>query len=189
MTKMTDENDIFSQSQKVLDDAECLYTEEEVYQAINDMAEKINLQLKDTNPIVVTVMNGGLIPAGLLLPKLNFPLQIDYIHATRYGKNTKGGELDWISNPSMSMENRTVLLIDDIHDEGSTIKSIIDFCEEQKAAKIYSCVLIHKNHERKFSEKPDFVGLEVPDRYLFGYGMDYKTLLRNAPGIFAVKGM
>jgi len=186
---MTEEKDIFSDSQKVLDEAECLYTEEQVYQAINEIADQVNKELKDSNPIVVTVMNGGLIPAGLLLPKFNFPLQIDYIHATRYGDKTKGGELDWISNPSLDMENRTVLLIDDIHDEGSTLKCIIDYCQEQKAKKIYSCVLIHKNHDRKTSEKPDFVGLEVPDRYLFGYGMDYKTLLRNAPGIFAVKGL
>jgi len=186
---MTNEKDIFSHSQEILDDAECLYTEEEVFQAINRLASEVNEKLKDTNPIVVTVMNGGLIPAGLLLPKLSFPLQIDYIHATRYGENTKGGELDWISNPSLSMENRTILLIDDIHDEGNTIKSIRDYCIEQKATKVYSCVLIHKNHNRKCSPKPDFVGLEVPDRYLFGYGMDYKTLLRNAPGIFAVKGM
>jgi len=186
---MTDHNDIFRHSQEVLDNADCLYTEEEVFEAINRLADEVNKELKDTNPIVVTVMNGGLIPAGLLLPKLNFPLQIDYIHATRYGKNTKGGELDWISNPSLSMQDRTILLIDDIHDEGSTIKSIINFCQEEKAKKIYTCVLIHKNHDRKNSPKPEFVGLEVPDRYLFGYGMDYKTLLRNAPGIFAVKGM
>jgi len=186
MTK--EEKDIFHSSQKVLSDADCLFSHEDVGVAIDELARQINNKLKDSNPIILAVMNGGLIPCGMLLPKLNFPLQVDYIHATRYGKNTTGGELQWIAKPSLDLTGRTILLVDDIHDEGYTLKGIIDYCKKLGAKTVMSCVLIHKLHDRKGSSPADFSGLDVPDRYVFGYGMDYKTLLRNAPGIFAVKG-
>ncbi|MFK5985700.1 MAG: hypoxanthine-guanine phosphoribosyltransferase [Pseudomonadota bacterium] len=187
MTK--EDMDIFKSSQEILSQADRLYSHEEVGVAIDELAKQINNKLKNTNPVIIAVLNGGLIPCGLLLPKLNFPLQTDYLHATRYGKNTTGGELEWIAKPSIDIKGRTVLLVDDIHDEGNTLKSTIDFCESQGAKAVYSCVLIHKVHDRKNSKPADFSGLHVPDRYVFGYGMDYKTLLRNAPGIFAVKDM
>jgi len=181
--------DIFKSSQEILAQADCLYTDEQVVSAINTLATQINEKLKESNPIVIAILNGGLITCGMLLPKLKFPLQTDYLHATRYGKNTTGGALEWITKPSLSLKGRTVLLVDDIHDEGSTLKSIVKFCKEEGAEKVMSCVLIHKVHDRKNFEPADFTGLNVPDRYVFGYGMDFKTLLRNAPGIYAVKGM
>jgi hypoxanthine phosphoribosyltransferase len=184
-----DDNDNFKSSKQVLLDADCLFSHDDVSLAIDDLADKINKQLKDSCPIIMAILNGGLIPCGLLLPKLNFPLQVDYVHATRYGLNTSGGEIEWIARPSLDIKGRTILLVDDIHDQGSTLKSIIEYCQEKGAEAVYSCVLINKKHDRKAGAPADFTGLQVPDRYVFGYGMDYKTLLRNAPGIYAVKGM
>ncbi len=185
---MADNNkDIFNLSQQILKEAECLFTREEVEQALDDLALRIERELHDKRPLILTIMNGGLIPAGMLLPRLHFPLQIDYIHATRYGKHLQPGELNWVARPSISLRQRTLLLIDDIHDEGTTLKCIMDFCYQQGADRVYSCVLTHKKHNRKKSPPADFTGLEVPDRYVFGYGMDYQTLLRNADGIFAVR--
>ncbi len=174
------------EAQKVLAAADCLYTTAEVHQAIDRMAAAITDRLADSNPLVLTIMQGGLITAGQLSPRLGFPLQMDYIHASRYAGNTHGGELQWIVRPAAPLAGKTLLLIDDIHDEGLTLEAIIRDCREAGADEIHSAVLVNKVHDRKQQRHADFSGLEVPDRYVFGYGMDYKGYLRNAAGIYAV---
>lgn len=170
--------------------ADILYRAEEVGAALDRMAAGITEALKNANPLVLCVMTGGLIPAGKLLTRLDFPLQIDYLHATRYRGETRGGELHWIARPQASLRDRVVLVVDDILDEGLTLAAILEQCRAEGAKAVYSAVLVDKLHDRKAKGiKADFVGLEVVDRYIFGYGMDYKGYLRNAPGIFAVKGM
>lgn len=176
----------FEAAQAVLARADCLHSSAEVDAAFDRMAASITQQIGDSEPLVICVMQGGLISTGLLLARLHFPLQIDYIHASRYGGETRGGELDWKVAPHHDLKGRTVLLVDDIHDEGITLKAIIDYCKQQGAAQVLSAVLVNKLHQRKCTPAADFVGLDVEDRYLFGYGMDYKGHLRNAPGIYAV---
>ncbi len=171
---------------KVLAEADQLYSAAEVQQAVDAMAIEITKKLEHTNPLVLCVMVGGLIPAGWLLSRLNFPLNMDYIHATRYRGNTSGGTLHWIAKPSMPLKDRVVLIIDDILDEGITLSEIIKDCEEQGAKEIYTAALVKKKHDRGIGQKATFIGLEVEDRYVFGCGMDYKGYLRNLPGIYAV---
>ena len=173
----------------ILKQADCLFTKTEVELAINKMANNINLELHDKNPIVLSIMNGGLIFAGQLLTQLNFPLQIDYCHATRYRGEMSGGELHWKALPQLALLDRTVLVVDDILDEGHTLQAILNAIRAQGAEQVYTAVLLDKQHDRKANSeyKPDFVGLTIPDRYVFGYGMDYKEYWRNAPGIYAVK--
>jgi len=175
-------------AQQVYDEADCLFDRQQVEAALARMAEAISAQLASKNPLVLTVMSGALIPAGILLSHLDFPLHIDYIHASRYRGETSGGELHWRVSPRYPLAGRVVLIIDDILDEGLTLQAIIESCREQGAAEVYSAVLVKKLHERNVGIEADFVGLEVEDRYVFGFGMDYKEYLRNAPGIFAVKG-
>jgi hypoxanthine phosphoribosyltransferase len=155
------------------------------------MAEAISERLADADPVVLCVMNGGLIPTGRLLPLLHFPLQLDYAHATRYGAETRGGGLLWLVRPVMPLQDRTVLVVDDILDEGHTLAAIMDHCLEQGAKEVLSAIVVNKLHERK--ARPgltgDFVGLQAPDRFLFGYGMDFQGYWRNAPGIYAAKGL
>jgi len=139
--------------------------------------------------LLLCVMTGGLVTASELFIRLDFPLQLDYLHATRYQGGTRGSELQWITRPSQDLEGRTVLVVDDILDEGLTLAAILDYCREQGAAAVYSMVLVEKQHDRKASDlKADFVGLPVEDRYVFGYGMDYHGYLRNVRGIYAVEG-
>jgi hypoxanthine phosphoribosyltransferase len=167
--------------------ARCLHSETEVEGALDTMAAAINAQLRDSNPILLCIMNGGLIVTGKLATRLRFPLQLDYLHATRYRDKTVGAELKWKSYPSLPLAGRVLLVIDDILDEGKTLEAILSYCRQQGAAQIYTAVLVDKLHDRKRSSvKADFVGLEVADYYLYGYGMDYKGYLRNAPGIYAV---
>ncbi len=175
---------------QVMDEADCLYTESEVEAAIDRMAEAITDKLADSNPLVYTVMNGGLVLAGKLLTKLKFPLESSYIHATRYRNEVTGGELFWKVAPTEVIEGRTILILDDILDEGYTLQAIADYCNEHKAKAVYTAVLTDKMHDRKASPdlKGDFVGLEIEDRFIFGYGMDYQGYWRNAPGIYALKG-
>lgn len=176
---------------QIMADSDCLYTEAEVEQAITAVAEKINADLAERNPVVFCVMNGGLIFAGKLLTQLNFPLELSYLHASRYRNETSGGELFWKAKPEISFIDRDVLIIDDILDEGHTLGAIIDFCRHAGAAAVHTAVLIDKDHQRKARPdlKADFIGLSCVDRFIFGYGMDYKGYWRNAPGIFAVKGL
>lgn len=177
------------QAQAVLREADCLYSAAQVEKALDRMADDIADRLAGTSPILMCVMNGGLVPTGKLATRLDFPLHMDYLHATRYRNTTSGGDLMWLARPHMDLRGRVVLVVDDILDEGITLAAIMDYCREQGASQVYSAVLVEKRHERKYGlPDADFVGLEVEDRYVFGYGMDYKGFLRNAPGIYAVHG-
>lgn len=186
---MSDLNHLFDESTKVLAEADCLFSRDEVETTLTRLANSVSEKLSGTHPIVLCIMNGGIVPMGMLVTRLNFPMQIDYLHATRYRNKIRGGKLKWIATPSISLKHRTVLLIDDIHDEGITLEEIKQYCLQQGAQTVYTAVLVNKLHDRKNNTCADFVGLEIPDRYVFGYGMDYKGLLRNAPGIYAVRGL
>jgi hypoxanthine phosphoribosyltransferase len=166
--------------------AEQLYSPEDVDAAYDRMSEAITRRLSGTDPIVLCVMNGGLIPAGHLLTRLDFPLWIDYIHATRYRGDTSGGELHWFKSPEVPLDGRSVLIVDDILDEGITLAAIVEACKANGAAEVCTAVLVEKIHARGNGIKADFVGLQTEDHYLFGCGMDYKGYLRNVPGIYAV---
>ena len=167
--------------------ADCLYNHEQVETAIRQLAGDITEQLGETDPRVLCVMNGALVFAGQLLTRLRFPLTVDYIHATRYGPNTSGQSLEWVASPHLPLAGQTVLVLDDILDEGLTLAAIMDYCRQQGATAVYSAVLVEKQHARRDPAiQADFTALTVPDRYVFGYGMDYKGRLRNVAGIYAV---
>lgn len=174
--------------QEVYNKATCLYTKQEIEIALDKMAGAIHAKLEDRNPVLVCVMIGGLIPAGNLLPRLDFPLEVDYIHATRYGTDTKGGLLEWLIKPRVSLEGRTVLVVDDILDGGVTLAAIVEFCRARGASEVFTAVLLDKQQTRVEGGLPkaDFTGISIEDGYVFGYGMDYQGYLRNASGIFVV---
>ncbi|WP_133130462.1 hypoxanthine-guanine phosphoribosyltransferase [Legionella yabuuchiae] len=165
-----------------------LYTTLEVEAALDRMAINIHEKLHDKNPVIICVMIGGLVPMGNLLPRLDFPLEVDYVHATRYQGDIRGGDLHWKVRPSANLKDRTVLVVDDILDGGVTLARILEEINVLGAKEVYSAVLVDKHHKRVEHglKKADFVGLEVDDHYIFGYGMDYNEYLRNAPGIFVV---
>lgn len=167
--------------------ADLLYSEAEVEAALDKMAEQINHELDGRDPLVLCVMNGGIVIAGKLIPRLRIPLTIDAINASRYQNKTSGSSIEWILKPGAPLKDRIILIIDDILDEGITLQAIIAYCLEQGASSVYSAVLVDKILDHDKPIKADFVGLKTENRYLFGYGMDYKGYLRNAPGIYACK--
>jgi hypoxanthine phosphoribosyltransferase len=174
--------------QAILDNAECLYDMKAIEQALDKMAIEITDKLGQSNPLILSVMIGALIPTGYLLPRLNFPLEIDYIHATRYRSTTRGGDLHWLVEPRQSLKDRHILVVDDVMDGGLTLAAIIDYCKQAQAKKVYTAVMVNKIRPREqgVNFEPDFVGLNAENRYLFGFGLDYHEYLRNAPGIYAV---
>lgn len=167
--------------------ADLLYSEQEVEAAIDKMAQEINLALANSNPLLLCVLNGGVVTFGKLLTRLTIPLTIDAINASRYQNQTAGGSIKWLIKPQTRLKDRTILLVDDILDEGITLKTLYDYCKEQGATAIYTAVLMDKILDHQKPLTADFIGLKVKNRYLFGYGMDYKGYLRNAPGIYACK--
>jgi len=176
------------QAMAVLADSEELFSPEQVGQALDRLAGAISERLGKLDPLVLMVMNGALIPGGQLLIRLNFPFQIGYLHATRYQGDIRGGTLHWLARPNVPVQGRVVLVVDDIFDEGTTLKAIVEELRIAGAREVLSAVLVNKTHDRKVAGfDVDFVGLNVADRYVFGCGMDYKEYLRNLPGIHALK--
>jgi hypoxanthine phosphoribosyltransferase len=170
----------------LLDQAQLIHTEEAVQSAICKLSKDVTVQLENTCPIVICVMGGGVVFAGQLLTQLTFPLELDYVHASRYQNNTVGNALIWQSLPKLDLNNRTILLLDDILDEGVTLLAIKEKCLSLGAKDVYSAVLIEKNLPYSKKIKADFVGLEVPNRYVFGCGMDAYGWWRNLPAIYAL---
>ncbi len=174
----------------IYESSDLLATEEEVRCAIRRIAGEMTLALQGCDPLLLCCMTGGMIFAGQLITQLHFPLQVDYVHATRYGHEIHGSLLEWKMKPSVAMRGKTVVLLDDILDEGVTLASVAEYCRSMGAKRVLMAVLIEKLHLRKVTPgmRADFFGLEIGDRFLFGYGLDIKGYWRNAPGIFAVKG-
>ena len=172
----------------VLKQAECIYDFAQIETALDTMAADITKTMGDQNPLIICVMIGALVPTGHLVTRLNFPLELDYIHATRYRGTTRGGDLHWLVEPRQSLKDRVVLVVDDVMDGGLTLAAILDYCEQAGAKKVYSAVMVNKLRKREEGVKfePDFVGLATEDRYLVGFGLDYEEYLRNMPGIYAV---
>lgn len=172
---------------ELLQQAELLCTEEQVQAALHKVAREINESLSETHPLVLSVMGGAVVFSGQLLPLLNFPLDFDYVHLSRYGDAQSGGAMHWKVSPQESVRGRVVLLIDDILDEGHTLAALRERVLELGAQQCYSAVFSDKLHGRRKPVQADFVGLELPDRFVFGYGMDIEGAWRNLPAIYAVK--
>lgn len=172
-------------------EADCLWTSEQIHAAIDSLAADLTRDYAGRNPVLLVVMTGGMMFASELMKRLDFPLSLDYVHASRYGTALSGASMTWKVAPGASLEDRHVVIVDDILDEGNTLAALLRACEAQGTASLASVVLVDKLHDRKCAPglKAGYTALTVPDRYVFGFGMDYKGYLRNLPGIHAVKGM
>lgn len=172
-----------------LSGAELLYDRPALESAIDRMAAEISERLRGQRPIYVTVLTGGLITAGMLAPRVDVEvdLDFDYVHVTRYQGDTKGGELFWKARPRYDFAGRVVLFVDDILDEGHTLEALKKYAMDAGASAVYIAVLVKKEHDRCVPGiHADFVGLTVPDRYVFGFGMDYEERGRSLFGVYAV---
>jgi hypoxanthine phosphoribosyltransferase len=177
------------EAERVLAQADCLHDAEAVQAAYDRIAHKVSRQYTGLNPLILCVMTGGLVPTAEITRRLSLPFELDYLHATRYRGATQGGGLVWKRQPeARRIENRDVLVIDDILDEGHTLVAIRQALEGFAPASVKVAVLAEKIHDRRaLDARAEFIGLQVEDRYVFGCGMDYKEYWRQLPAIYAVK--
>lgn len=172
--------------QQLLNQATLIHSAEAVASAIARLGVEITQALADSEPVVICVMGGGVVFAGQLLTQLSFPLELDYVHASRYQNKTVGLTLDWKALPKLDLSGRIVLVVDDILDEGITLLAIQEKCLALGAKQVLSAVLVEKTLDHVKPIRADFVGLEVPNRYVFGYGMDAYGWWRNLSSIYAL---
>jgi hypoxanthine phosphoribosyltransferase len=176
-----------AQARRILESAERIVSADAVSAAVRRVAVEISARLGEAHPLVLSVMGGAVVFTGSLLPLLRFPLEFDYLHVTRYGDATSGGELRWIAAPRESIAGRTVLILDDILDEGITLAAIRQRMLDNGAATCFTAVFADKDIGRPKPVKADFVGMRLPNRYVFGFGMDVKGAWRNLPEIYALR--
>src|SRR4249919_1540487 len=171
-----------------LQNSECLFDEEDIDDAVEGIAALIRADYEGSErPVYLTLMHGGMLFASKLSLEVGIDLEFDYLHATRYRGALVGSGLAWLHRPATPLEGRRVLIADDILDEGHTLKAVRNWCEDQGAAEVRIAVLCVKNHDRRVEGiDADYIALEVPDAYVYGYGMDYHEQGRNLPGIYAL---
>jgi hypoxanthine phosphoribosyltransferase len=172
---------------RLLEESDQLFAEEAVRAAVVRMAKEISARLKDDFPVVLSVMGGAAVFTGQLLPLLRFPLEFGAIEVTRYNNDIQGREITWRLPPRDNVRDRVVLVVDDILDEGITLAAIHKRLTEMGARTVFSAVFADKAIGRPKPVAADFVGVTVPNRYVFGFGMDAYGLWRNLPAIYALK--
>lgn len=175
------------EAKKIFDTAEQIFSAEEVSGTVKRMAADITRALSHRYPLVLSIMGGAVVFTGQLLPLLEFPLNFDYLHVSRYDNKTSGGKINWKVSPRENVQNRVVLVLDDILDEGITLAAIRERVMGQGATAFYSAVFADKDIARSKPISADFVGIVLPNRYVFGFGMDIHGVWRNLPAIYALK--
>ncbi len=186
---MISDSDLYREILQVREQAELIHDEATMMSCYRDLAENISENLADRNPLLLPVMMGGMYLAGQLLQRLDFPLELDYLHATRYRDKLLGNELHWPVLPTAKVAGRTVLIIDDILDQGMTLAGIINKLQQAGAVDVQSAVLTTKKCTRPVGIGATYSGVDVPDKYVFGCGMDYRGYWRNLPQIYAAENL
>lgn len=166
--------------------AELLVSAEDVQQAVDRVAVRLALSLHAANPLVLVVMHGGLPYAGEILKRLSFPLELGYVHVSRYRGATSGGSLHWHHHPDYDLAGRTILFVDDVLDQGETLAALCAWAGQGDARRVVTTVLVDKQVATPRPLAADYAALTCPDRYLFGCGMDYRGYWRNLPAIYAL---
>ena len=179
-------------AKKLLADSEVLFTVEQVNAATSRVAREINRDFADQHPLILSVMGGAVVFSGQLLPQLDFPLDFDIVQVSRYGDKTVGAQLNWRVAPRDNIVGRNVIILDDILDEGITLAAIVDLVKRNGAKSVACAVFCVKDYGEEINNKKplkaEYVGISVPNRFVFGYGMDVSGAWRNLPAIYAVIG-
>ena len=174
---------------EILENSTLIADKREVEAAVEFLGEAVNAHYGDREIILLIVMTGAVMPAAWVAAKLKMPVQMDFVHATRYAGQTEGGEIEFRVPPRLNLEGHDVLIIDDIYDIGLTLQMIEGYCESRGARSVNSAVLVRKIHDRETTGTlPKFIGMEVEDKYIFGCGMDVYENWRHLDEIRALEG-
>lgn len=178
---------LFENAQQILAHAELIYPADQLTLQIKRLSAEISSVLANQYPLVLSVMGGAVVFTGQLLPLLHFPLDFDYLHASRYNHAFQGSTLHWKIAPPEQVSGRVILILDDVLDEGHTMAAIRQRVLAMGAKQFYCAVLADKTINKEKPIQADFVGVTLPNRFVFGFGMDIKGMWRNLPAIYAVK--
>ena len=180
-----------NRARDLIKNAELLFDQDTVQSSITRMADVLNTRFNAADskefPLVLGVMGGAVVFTGSLLPQLSFPLEFDYIHVSRYGDDDKGGEVVWKVIPRSNVAGRTVIVLDDILDEGETLAHVKQRLLDMGASEVILAVFADKAIGKKKPVQADIVGLVIPNRFVVGFGMDAYGYWRNLPGLWAIK--
>lgn len=175
----------------LLANATQIVTPAEVQAAVTSVADQLNARFAAPGatefPLVLGVMGGAVVFTGTLLPQLAFPLDFDYIHVSRYGDDDRGGELVWKVIPRQNVAGRTILLVDDILDEGETLAHVKQRLLDMGAAEVMVVVFADKDLGRAKPITADLIGLSLPNKFVVGFGMDVYGYWRNLPGLWTIR--
>ncbi|MES2318685.1 MAG: hypoxanthine-guanine phosphoribosyltransferase [Pseudomonadota bacterium] len=178
-------------ARKLLQNAEEIFDAGEVQLAVTGVADKLNARFDrpddDTFPLVLGVMGGAVVFVGQLLPQLRFPLEFDYIHVSRYGDDDQGGRVVWKVIPRPNVAGRTIIVLDDILDEGETLAHVKQRLLDMGAADVIITVFADKALKQSKPIKADIIGLTIPNKFVVGFGMDVYGYWRNLPGLWAIR--
>ena len=173
--------------QSIKDSSDMMFSSAQIKTAVENIGLQLEKKIYQKNPVMLCVMNGGLVFSADLMRSLDSDVRLDYLHVARYLDNTVGGSLHWLKEPKLPLQDQVVVIADDIYDEGYTMEELVSYCKRQGAREVITVVLLLKNKvSRNIKLKPDLFGLQVEDRYVYGYGMDYQGHLRNVPDIYAI---
>jgi hypoxanthine phosphoribosyltransferase len=168
-----------------LANSDVVFTQDQVTQALDQMASVLHQKLAGQSILLLCVMRGGLYLAGQLMQRLQLPARLDYLQANRY-HGTSGSDIVWAKAPEFDLAGQTVVVLDDILDEGITLAEVLRYCQQARAKQVLTAVLTDKDNGLTKPLKADVVGLTVPNRYVFGCGMDVYGWWRNLPEIRAL---
>lgn len=167
---------------------EILYTEEVIQSKIKELGEELSAEYDGRFPLVIGVLKGAMPFMADLIKRITVHLEIDFMDVSSYGNSTvSSGEVKIIKDLNTSVENRDILIVEDIIDSGLTLSYLVDLFKYRRAKSIKIVTLLDKPTGRRVDLVPDLTGFTVPDAFLVGYGLDYAEKYRNLPCIGILK--
>ena len=165
-----------------------LISSAEIKLKIKEYAELINQEYQDKNLTSVMIMKGCICVTADLIREITVPFTLEFVQAKSYGHNgMHAGDLSLLYDKDLDIEGKDLIVIDDIFETGNTMKKVCNRLMQRNPKSIKTLVLLVKEIERKASYRPDYVLFDIPDRFVIGYGLDYKELFRGLPDICAFK--
>ncbi|WP_373841999.1 hypoxanthine phosphoribosyltransferase [Limosilactobacillus sp.] len=165
-----------------------LFTKEDIEKATDRLAKQLTADYRDKRPLVVSVLTGAVLFTVDMLEKMDIMAQLDFIDVSTYFGGTQStGNLKLIHDLNSDVRGRDVLIMEDIVDSGHTLKFLIDLLKKRGAKSIKTASMMDKPEGRKYDVKVDYYGVQVPNEFLVGYGLDYKGFYRNLPYIGILK--
>jgi hypoxanthine phosphoribosyltransferase len=164
-----------------------LITEEQIARRVRQLTRQLQKDFAGRDLVIVSLLNGTVMFLADLVRHLSLPLRLDFIGVSSYGAGTESGELVFTKQLRIDVRGRDVLVVDDILDTGKTLRRVLAELRTHKPRRIKVCVLLEKKARRTEKVRADYVGFQIPDDFVVGYGLDYAERYRNLPFVGVLK--